>query len=335
MALEARPLLESRKFIQLESAPFPLYYSAQEDIFIIVSGMGKLKSSQATSYLGSRINIPAWLDSARQLGNKNSRPATYSYSNKDIIPVITQTITAIWINFGTCGHHKLPIGQGILVHKITDYQNGNNYYPLRLPYWESASIECHEKELTNYPQSCVMPNTRLSNNKQYNAYKQTQDNIVDMESAGFFSAACLFSHQELIQLYKVVADNKENPLQQIKDSPTKIANLLKKHLLKLNAINHELRKMADKQFGLQIEMEQQIKIWQDYFDNKFHWTKSQNIVLKELLRQVYIIDNNTNFSDEINNHAQNASQVLKKLQQRLDEINLTARDDKSSINNGY
>ena len=246
LSAEARPLLDRWKFTQLESAPFPLYYCEQHNYFLVVSGMGKVRSAAATSYLASKI-IP--------------------------LPV-KGTLSAIWINFGTCGHHNYPLGQGLLVHKIIDISNGNNYYPLRLPYSASATIECHATSQREYP---------LQGGSKTNA------NIIDMESAGFFPTACLFSPNELVHLYKVVSDNADNLPTKPALMQERIIPLLMERIPELHIISDKLRAIANKEFDEGRKMAHQIEKWQLDFTTACRWTTTQRIQLQALLRKWYVV----------------------------------------------
>ena len=276
LAAEARPLLDRWKFTQLESAPFPLYYCEQQNYFLVVSGMGKVRSAAATSYLASKVN-----------------------------PLRTQaTPPTIWINFGTCGHHNYPLGQGLLVHKIIDVSNGNNYYPLRLPYSASATIECHAISQREYPRQgggidggdgdgggsidegdCIDGDDKLSDP----AGIKTGTNIIDMESAGFFPTACLFSPNELVHLYKVVSDNADNLPTKPALMQKRIIPLLMERIPEMHIISDKLRAIANKEFDEGHEMAQQIEKWQLDFTAACRWTTTQRIQLQGLLRKWYVV----------------------------------------------
>ena len=263
---EARPLLDRWKFTQLESAPFPLYYCEQQNYFLVVSGMGKVRSAAATSYLASKI-----------------------------IPLRAQaTPPTIWINFGTCGHHNYPLGQGLLVHKIIDISNGNNYYPLRLPYSASATIECHATSQREYPRQ----GGGIDGGEDINggddklsdpAGIKTNANIVDMESAGFFPTACLFSPNELVHLYKVVSDNADNLPTKPALMQKRIIPLLMERIPEMHIISDKLRAIANKEFDEGHEMAQQIEKWQLDFTAACRWTTTQRIQLQGLLRKWYVV----------------------------------------------
>jgi len=68
-----------------------------DSISLIVTGVGKLRSSAGTAYLQGRIN-------------SNSNTA--------------------WLNIGIAGHSNHEVGCGFLVHKITDAETGENWHPV-------------------------------------------------------------------------------------------------------------------------------------------------------------------------------------------------------------
>lgn len=89
---EAKPLIEnfSLKGYQ-KPAPYPLYYN--EDMYLIISGIGKISAASATAYLFGLTSCTGWL------------------------------------NVGIGGHRNWPPGVGAFAHQILDRGNNRTYYP--------------------------------------------------------------------------------------------------------------------------------------------------------------------------------------------------------------
>lgn len=247
LSCEARPLLDKFSFSQIESAPFPLYYAQEQQYLLIVSGIGAKRMATAIGYLNGKL-LNGNLD--------NQGFATASYL----------TDYAIWINFGVCGHKDHPLGSGFLIHKINDTSNGEVFYPWRLPYLQSAEINCYDRPQSSYPDQA----------------------LVDMESAGFFSSASLFSNNELTHLYKVVGDNQDNPATEI--TKDKLVSLLGEQVPKLIDFIASLRDKLATEFTANLNMRLQINQWRDELSNLCHWTQTQQQQLTQLLQSHYALD---------------------------------------------
>lgn len=187
----------------------------------------------------------------------------------------------IWINLGIAGHKKAPINSGYWIDKIVDSATDNRYYPTILFPWQTAAIECYDKPQTNYP------NTGL----------------VDMESSGFFPTASLFTHRELVHLYKLVADN-ENQL------PTKAKEILQNHKwTKLWQEVSSLRQLAAEQLAKVKKMNEKVMEWENTLSERFHFTASHLAQLRQLLKKRWILGDG--YPSKL--QAKNTTQLLKEL----------------------
>ncbi|AOP32583.1 phosphorylase [Leptospira tipperaryensis] len=129
---EAKPLIEflGLKILREKSA-FPIYQN--ENYTLTVSGIGKISSAIATSFLLSRFEN------------------TIQESS--------------WIfNFGICGSPKeyASIGESFLIHKVTDWGSGKNVYPdllFKSPLKESTLVTVDrpvfEKESSDHKNTLV------------------------------------------------------------------------------------------------------------------------------------------------------------------------------------
>ena len=97
LAAEARPIIDTYG-LKRKSLPFAFEYYENDGVRLVVTGMGKLKSAVATSWL---------LCQAQE-------------HDKTII-----------VNVGIAGtaSKQRPIGQGVLIHALEDHSTGRHYYP--------------------------------------------------------------------------------------------------------------------------------------------------------------------------------------------------------------
>ncbi len=119
---EARPLIDFYSLKSVQNNPYQIYRN--ENIHLIVSGVGKKNSFDAAIYL-------------------------HDFSGKNR--------NCGWLNIGIGGHSKRNIGAGALAHKITDQTTGKNWYPPRI-LKTNCSSECIltvEKIETNYYDSVL------------------------------------------------------------------------------------------------------------------------------------------------------------------------------------
>ncbi len=91
---EAKPLIGHYDLVRRSDDTFPIYDN--QDIALIVSGVGKIVAAAATGYLHAKTE-------GRSCG--------------------------AWLNIGIAGHGRRAIGDGVLAHKITDQVTGRSWYP--------------------------------------------------------------------------------------------------------------------------------------------------------------------------------------------------------------
>ena len=120
---ESLPIIKFYNLKQIKSdSIFQVFRDIHCTIFLIISGIGKIRSASATTYL-------------------------YSVHSKQK--------NQIWINVGICGHKKHPLGNGYLVNKITDQSTNQNFYPIQAfshDFFTNSCVTC-DKPNTNYCES--------------------------------------------------------------------------------------------------------------------------------------------------------------------------------------
>jgi nucleoside phosphorylase len=93
-----------------------------------------------------------------------------------------------WINLGVAGAAQHEIGKLFLLDKIIDDDSGQSWYPVPVTA------------------STLPGSTCLTLNRPGENYRE--DMLFDMEASGFMQTALRFSSAELIQVLKVVSDNR-------------------------------------------------------------------------------------------------------------------------------
>lgn len=109
-----------------------------------------------------------------------------------------------WINVGIGGHRSHPLGTPILASEVRDGASGERWAPV-IPFeppCKTDTVLTVEKVERLYPEPAVY----------------------DMEAAGFYGAALHCGHPGLIQVLKVVSDNKESGVDSV--SAAKVEQLL-------------------------------------------------------------------------------------------------------------
>jgi len=100
-----------------------------------------------------------------------------------------------WLNVGTAGHALRPVGEGVLAHKVCDAATGECWYP-GLVFAAPAARE-----------------TLLTVARPEREYRHAA--AYEMEAAGFCRAAARFAPWELIHCYKVISDNRHQPVHEV------------------------------------------------------------------------------------------------------------------------
>jgi len=162
-----------------------------------------------------------------------------------------------WLNLGIAGHRDLDVGEAIMAHKISDASTGISWYPA-MPF----KLPCQTLELISLDQ----PNTEYGCNSGY-----------DMEAAGFYSTAIRFNSSELVQVFKVISDNRANPAEQV--SAPQAEQLINAQLDNIDVVIKQL-------FVLNTQMaQQQNKTEIEAFQQRWHFTVSQQHQLQRLLQR--------------------------------------------------
>ncbi|MHB1949267.1 MAG: 5'-methylthioadenosine/S-adenosylhomocysteine nucleosidase family protein [Gammaproteobacteria bacterium] len=125
---EAKALIESLKLKKIidTSLPFSIYTNSEMSIYLIISGVGKIKAAIATTFL------------AQYTGNHNH---------------------ACYFNFGIAGGStRSNIGEIVLINKLMDVSTQRNWYPFtsHLKFIKRCGLSSHDLPQTTYPDKGVI-----------------------------------------------------------------------------------------------------------------------------------------------------------------------------------
>lgn len=162
-----------------------------------------------------------------------------------------------WLNIGIAGHAGLPLGQAVIVNKVTDANTGQTWFPSRvftttLPARDLLTLEQPDD---NY-----------------------REDLFDMECAGFFQAASECATLELVQALKIISDNADRPMSGI--NPDRVERLVRQNLPVIEEITEQLLALSELQQRL-------IDPGPDYHAliRRRRFTASQQHQLQSLLRK--------------------------------------------------
>ena len=258
---EARPVIKAFDMkIVSNKLLFPVYINYENGHALVISGIGSVRSAAAATYLKTLLKINKY---------------------------------AAWINVGTAGYFKEPIGKIYQALKVLNQDTGESFFPgLRFSKFVSgASLSTVNKPEIIFPDK----------------------NLYDMEAAGFCEIAPLFSCNELTYVFKVVSDTpgKTKPLL----TKTVITELIEKNMGSLSELVGAIgRLVEDERERLSIPREI-VKITEDC-----HFTVSNTHKLKQVYRKWKTVFPDRSLND-VNYPLTSAKALITRLEKELlDEV---------------
>lgn len=124
LSCEARPIIERYRLRPLaEQTPFPIYCDAEQQLQLIVSGVGRSAAACAVGFLAGRATSSA----------------------------------AAWLDVGTAGHRELALGSVRLAHKIEDRLAQRSLYPQLVfdPPCPTATVCTVDRAVDDYPDDAL------------------------------------------------------------------------------------------------------------------------------------------------------------------------------------
>ena len=255
---EARPLLDHFDLGALADAP-RIYHNADARISLTLSGIGKTAAAEAVT-----------------------RTCAYFDADK----------SHAWLNLGIAGHADLPLGQAVIVTKVTDAASGQTWFPSRV---FPVTIPAHDLVTLDEPCS---------------GYGQA---LFDMECAGFFRAVSGITTLELAQALKIVSDNADEPMDNV--NPALAGRLVQQNLPVIDVVVAEL-------LALSKLLQDLNDPGQDYhtITAKWHFTESQKHQLRDTLRRWRALHpGDTGLAERVA-ASKTAAEVLRFLRDKTDKI---------------
>jgi len=230
---EAKPLIAHYNLKSVPGKlPFPVY--ERDDITLTLSGPGRVASGAATAFIHTFLEQPA-----------NSG----------------------WLNLGIAGHKNKSLGQGVLVHKITDDNTGKNWYPTIV-----FTAQCASENLMTVDQAV----------EQYR-----ENTLYEMEAAGFYDIASRFSSAELIHCYKIISDNEMNSVTNITEKS--ILELITANLSGIDSVIQEIRTIS-----AMLNSIEAVSPYYDDINHQWHFSVYQKGELRRLLRRWELVSSDFN-----------------------------------------
>ena len=170
---------------------------------------------------------------------------------------------AVWLNVGVCGHATLPLGNARAVHRIVEAATGRAWYPPAVAPWPWPSVDLH---------TVTRPQLDYSEEVAY-----------DMEAAAFVAEARELATAELVQVVKIVSDNRENPPRRFR--PAEVADLVRPHVPAITELAEALGEVASGLTSDPIDeaLYQEILV-------RGHFSVTRRRQLRELLRRTAALD---------------------------------------------
>jgi len=238
--------------------PYRIYEG--DGIRLIVCGVGKLAAAAATAYIHSAY-------------------ACESHTG--------------WFNIGIAGHADKVIGNGSLIHKVTDEGSGKSWYPPLLLDMSS-------------PTDSLVTVDRAEESF-------TRQAMYDMEASGFFATASRFATIELVHAYKIVSDNRLQSAQNV--SARNVQQLLYEHMPAVNKILEQINRLSSSLRGLAIEPDEL-----ERFTRTWRFTAYERHRLYHLLRRWMVLAPHTELWNNELEQSRSGKEALTRLQQRIDAL---------------
>ena len=199
-----------------------------------------------------------------------------------------------WLNLGIAGHGGLNIGAAVMAHKVTDASTGKCWYPA-MPF----KHPCPTVELVSVDQ----PQTDYDDNIAY-----------DMEAAGFYATTSRFNSSELVQVLKIISDNRDTPADQV--SAQQAEQIISANLDCIDELIQHL-------FALQ--QQQQIPPEIKQFQQQWRFSVSQQHQLQRLLQRWQARSKTTIKADDFGDK-KNSKAVLQALEKQIIALPMSFTD---------
>jgi hypothetical protein len=198
-----------------------------------------------------------------------------------------------WVNIGVAGHARHPVGQGVHAVSILEVATSRRWYPvqvLELPGTTETVCTVDTPE-TDYPESYVY----------------------DMEASAFYATALRYATGELIQVYKIISDNRDNGVDTVDKHV--VRNLVIDHLPAIEAIATGLADLA-----AEVNARRPKPPELEHIVSRWHFTVAQQHQLRGLLNKWETLSGGEPLMDAALNRCPSAKSVLAEIDARLHAI---------------
>ena len=197
-----------------------------------------------------------------------------------------------WLNIGIAGHNQAPLGGAWLGNKITCQVSGDSAYPPQLiAHIDSGAVITVDEPERTYP----------------------EDAAYEMEAFSFFEQATKYSTAELVQVFKIISDNLENPIEKLdfKNVPNWIGLQQEQIIL-----------LISKMSSLVGEYNDSNRIPEVYRDlcSRMHLTVNQKLQLRRLCLRYKALGLESDLESVISLAGSHSKKVISQLSAQIDRV---------------
>lgn len=197
-----------------------------------------------------------------------------------------------WLNIGIAGHRDAALGSAWLGNKITDQSSGASAYPPQLiDGVEVGGVVTVDEPENSYP----------------------LDAAYEMEAFAFYTEATKYSTAELVQVFKIISDNLENPISEI--DLQSVPGLIAAQAPQLLALIEGMSAIAR-----QYNASQRLPSYYWEICSKTHLTVSQKLQLRRLCQRYRALGLEEELDRNAGLKAIDARQLIQQLAERIDRI---------------
>jgi hypothetical protein len=197
-----------------------------------------------------------------------------------------------WLNIGIAGHRHASLGNAWLGNKITDQSSGASAYPPQLIEGiEVGSVVTVDEPENSYP----------------------LDAAYEMEASAFYAEATKYSTAELVQVFKVISDNLENPISEI--DIRSVPGLIAAQAPQLQILIEGMSAITT-----QHNSSQRLPSYFSEVCSKIHLTVNQKLQLRRLCQRYKALGMEEGLSSAADLRVGDARTLIQQLAERIDRI---------------
>ena len=195
-----------------------------------------------------------------------------------------------WLNIGIAGHRDAPLGSAWLGNKITEQSSGASAYPPQL----IDGIQLGAVVTVDEPE---------------NLYPL--DAVYEMEASAFYTAASKYSTAELVQVFKIISDNLENPISEIDFK--KVPDLILGQTAQIVSLLEKLSVIVE-----QHNLAQRIPSEYHEICETFRLTVNQKLQIRRLCQRFKALAEEEALRDLLDSRIADSSQLIFRLSEYID-----------------